>query len=174
MQIKDFIKGVARLFRRSPNFLEQFDRDELPQCKAKLEELQNLPEKYYEGIFEVEKSGNKGDFSTYITKRTQGIVERIQDGSQIYSSNALMVKDKSKPISRLYIRVNDLENGKVDFPRIFSNPEKDALFNHRISYKEVYSCHDEGGLGLLQGWDYTLEILDGTHKGLKFNEDITV
>ncbi len=154
--------------------LKSFINEEYPSHKTDLEKIQALLERYNEGIFEVEKKGREGDFSTYITKRTTGLIEVIEDNTKKYSAAASFVKNKEKSISN--IRIKTIKgDGNVEFPRQLSNLERDALVGRHIAYEEKYSCYDEGAyMGLLQGWHYNIEVLDGPNKGKKLEEDITV
>lgn len=155
--------------------IERFQKEEYPVHSQELQALQELPDRYQEGIFEVEKKGNPGDFSTYVTKRTIGLVELIEEAPREYSAKASFVSPKERLVSELHIRTKDNRQGSVDFPHIFSPEEREAILNNTVAYEEKYSCHDEGEFhDLLQGWHYKLEVLDGPKKGLKLKEDITV
>lgn len=154
--------------------LQHYVKEEYPVDKEQLRELQNKPKRYQEGIFEVEKEVKEEGFSTYITKRTQGLVEAIEDSSKRYSAAASFVDDKEKAVSNIRIKTNNGQ-GVVEFPRQLSQQEKEAILNNSISYQEKYSCYDEGAyMGLLQGWHYNIEVLEGSNKGIKLQEDITV
>ncbi len=149
-----------------------FREREYPQHQSTLNQKKQGIERYQEGIFEVE---NDSGIDAHITKRASGLVRAIEDSSEIYSSAAFMVESKEKPKSILHIKTLGGKEGAVDFPHRFSLSERDAVLNRTISYEERYDCYDEGAfLGLLQGWHYTLEVLDGPNKGLKLEEDITV
>jgi len=154
--------------------LIHFRDEEYPSRKVELEQMQKLPEKYQEGIFEIEKKGQVEDFGTYLIKRTEGLVEAIEDSSKLYSSAASFVKDKDKTVSNIKLKT-ERGSGIVDFPRQLSDSERNVLVGRNVAYEEKYNCYDEGAyMGLLQGWHYTIEVLDGHQKGFKLREDITV
>lgn len=160
--------------RPSYKDLKRFVDEEYYLHKAGLEQIQGLPERYNDGIFEVEKNVKEEGFSTHITKKTRGLVEAIEDGAKEYSAAASFVKDKEKTVSNIRIK-KDNEDGVLEFPRQLSNSEKNTLVGRRVAYEEKYSCYDEGAYhGLLQSWHYNIEVLDGPQKGFKLKEDVTI
>ncbi len=129
------------------------------------------PKKYKEGIFEVEKTEEPG-WSIRAVIRTRGRVEEIENSSEVYNSEALMVKDRRVESSLLTIETNE-GKGVAHFPRRLSQDEKEMLLRNRVSYEGRYDCYNEGGLGLLKSWHYTLDI-EGTGQRLRLEENITV
>ena len=170
---------LARKLGGEPSYkdLMHFQNVDYPKHIAQLKEIQEYPERYLVGIFEIKKKGQAGDFSTYVIKRTQGLVELIEDivgDNKLYDSAASFVPNKEKSVSRLYIK-KDNNSGIAEFPRTLSREEKDSVLNNKIAYEEKYSCYDEGEfLGLLQRWNYNLEVLEGNEKGFKLKEEVTV
>ncbi len=60
----------------------------------------------------------------------------------------------------------------VEFPRIFSEIERNSILGNEVKYTLINTIYSEGSLGDLLGANYELELLAGKNKGKKIKEEI--
>ncbi len=129
-----------------------------------------------EGIFRVRKEeGSDGkpcgyyNITNYVT---EGTIKSITLEPLHFYGEGYDQCGKDSEGAHLEI-ICDEKTGRVDFPRKLSKIEQDALLGRRITYSLRRSEFDEGPLGALFGYDYTIKVLDGPHAGTELKEKVS-
>lgn len=121
----------------------------------------------------IEQTIPDSKFDKMVTKKTKGLVEKIEETMLDFKSAAMMVK--SKKVRGSYLSVKT-EQGTdvVEFPHVFSEPEKGALLNNDVEYSNVHFSIYEGGAGYLLSWDFSLKLASGPYMGWELKETVDV
>ncbi len=128
------------------------------------------------GVIEMEIKEEPISDSKYdkmISKKTKGLVEKIEETILDFKSAAMMVKSKKVSGSYLSIKTAD-GTDVVEFPRVFSDPEKGALLNNEVEYSNVHFSIYEGGAGYILSWEFMLKLTGGPYKGWELKDGIVV
>ena len=113
----------------------------------------------------------EGEEHKGITTRTEGLVEKLEQGKINVSSISGGI---NKLIDGAYLIIKS-EKGvyKLEFPRNFSEEEEKLILNKKVEYSKNTSSYGEH-LNLPEKLNYDLKILDKPYKDweLKVNIDI--
>jgi len=103
------------------------------------------------------------------TTRTEGLVEKLEYGKLSIPSVSGGI---NKIVDGVYLIIKS-EKGlyKLEFPRNFSEEEKNLILNKKVEYSKNTSFYGEH-LNLPENLNYDLKILDGPYKDWELKANI--